>query len=178
MYAAISSVSLSLLATGIDSVFDIGSNVVLFWLHVKAEKLDMNKWPVGGARLENIGNIIYGRLAHHYRLLMLTIFDRFFVCYYLLIQCSSSSLPRHRMASVNLIVVVESVRSLVSKEDDTLKDFHLPSIIAVAAALGKTLPLTLLGTHLAFRCQADAFYLMLSFPKKLQPSRRSLGRPS
>ncbi|KAK0193505.1 CDF-like metal transporter [Armillaria mellea] len=110
MYAAISSVSLSLLATGIDSVFDIGSNVVLFWLHVKAEKLDMNKWPVGGARLENIGNIVYGSL----------------------------------MASVNLIVVVESVRSLVSKEDDTLKDFHLPSIIAVAAALGVKLMLFIL----------------------------------
>lgn len=60
MYAAISSRSLSLLATGIDSVFDIGSNVLLFWLHRKAVKLDSNKWPVGGARLETIGNIVYG----------------------------------------------------------------------------------------------------------------------
>lgn len=60
MYAAISSLSLSLLATGIDSVFDIGSNVLLFWLHRKAAKLDVNKWPVGGARLETIGNIVYG----------------------------------------------------------------------------------------------------------------------
>lgn len=60
VYAAISSWSLSLLATGIDSVFDIGSNVLLWWLHRKAEKLDPNKWPVGGARLETIGNIVYG----------------------------------------------------------------------------------------------------------------------
>ena len=60
MYAAITSVSLSLLATGIDAVFDIGSNVLLFWIHRKASKLDINKWPVGGARLENIGNIVYG----------------------------------------------------------------------------------------------------------------------
>ena len=60
MYAAISSLSLSLLATGIDSVFDIGSNLLLFWLHKKAEALDVNKWPVGGARLETIGNIVYG----------------------------------------------------------------------------------------------------------------------
>ena len=60
MYAAISSLSLSLLATGIDSVFDIGSNVLLFWLHRKAERLDVNRWPVGGARLETIGNIVYG----------------------------------------------------------------------------------------------------------------------
>ncbi len=61
VYAAISSGSLSLLATAIDSVFDVGSNIVLFWLHKKAEKLDVNKWPVGGARLETIGNIVYGK---------------------------------------------------------------------------------------------------------------------
>ncbi|KAK0217685.1 CDF-like metal transporter [Armillaria nabsnona] len=102
MYAAVSSLSLSLLATGIDSVFDIGSNIVLFLLHRKAEKLDSNKWPVGGARLENIGNVVYGSL----------------------------------MACVNLIVVVEAVRSFISKANGDLKAFHLPSIIAVAAALG------------------------------------------
>ena len=41
-------------------MFDIGSNVLLWWLHRKAERLDVNRWPVGGARLETIGNIIYG----------------------------------------------------------------------------------------------------------------------
>ncbi|KAJ7597750.1 CDF manganese transporter [Mycena floridula] len=101
MYAAISSISLSLLATGIDSIFDIGSNVLLFWLHRKAERLDVNKWPVGGARLETIGNIVYGFL----------------------------------MGSVNLVVIVESARTLLTKNNDDLKEFHLPSIIAVAAAL-------------------------------------------
>ncbi|EJU02838.1 CDF manganese transporter [Dacryopinax primogenitus] len=103
IYAAASSASLSLLATGIDSVFDIGSNVMLFWLHKKAEKLDVNKWPVGGNRLETIGNVIYGSL----------------------------------MAAVNLVVIVESVRTLIdhNNSDDT-NSFHLPSIIAVAAALG------------------------------------------
>lgn len=101
MYAAISSLSLSLLATGIDSVFDIGSNVLLWWLHRKAEKLDPNDWPVGGARLETIGNIVYGFL----------------------------------MGSVNLVVIVESIHKLVTKSDDSLEGFHLPSIIAVSAAL-------------------------------------------
>jgi len=62
VYAAISALSLSLLATGIDSVFDIGSNLMLFYLHRRAAKLDRMKWPVGGARLETIGNIIYGSL--------------------------------------------------------------------------------------------------------------------
>jgi divalent metal cation (Fe/Co/Zn/Cd) transporter len=61
VYAAVSAGSLSLLATGIDSVFDVGSNIVLFWLHRKAQRLNVNKWPVGGARLETIGNITYGK---------------------------------------------------------------------------------------------------------------------
>ncbi|KAK0449919.1 hypothetical protein EV421DRAFT_1899407 [Armillaria borealis] len=70
MCVAIFSVSLSLLATGIDSAFNIGSNAVLFWLHLKAEKLDVNKWPVGGARLENIGNIVYGPLMSSVNLIV------------------------------------------------------------------------------------------------------------
>ena len=62
MYAAFSSLSLSLLATGIDSIFDLGSNILLFWMHRKAATLDLNKWPTGGARLQTIGNIVYGLL--------------------------------------------------------------------------------------------------------------------
>jgi hypothetical protein len=60
VYAAGSSASLSLIATAIDSVFDLGSNMLLFWLHRKATRLDVNKWPVGGARLTTIGNVVYG----------------------------------------------------------------------------------------------------------------------
>ncbi|KAJ3871117.1 CDF-like metal transporter [Lentinula edodes] len=101
MYAAISALSLSLLATGIDSVFDIGSNILLLWLNRKAESLDVKRWPVGGARLETIGNIVYGFL----------------------------------MSSVNLVVIVESVRDLVTHTNGSVKNFHLPSILAVASAL-------------------------------------------
>ena len=39
------------------------------------------------------------------------------------------------MGSVNLVVIVESVRALITKEQG---EFHLPSIIGVAAALGTT----------------------------------------
>ncbi|TCD71144.1 hypothetical protein EIP91_012092 [Steccherinum ochraceum] len=103
LYAAISSLSLSLLATGIDSVFDIGSNVLLVWLHKKASKLDANKWPVGGSRLETIGNIVYGFL----------------------------------MGSVNLVVIVESARTLIThNSNDDLNELHIPSLISVGAALG------------------------------------------
>ena len=60
MYGAVSSASLSLLATGIDSIFDLGSNFLLYYIHYKSGRMDVNKWPVGGARLETIGNVIYG----------------------------------------------------------------------------------------------------------------------
>lgn len=40
------------------------------------------------------------------------------------------------MGSVNLVVIVESAQSLITSDGD-LKKFHLPSIIAVGAALGK-----------------------------------------
>lgn len=102
VYAAVSGGSLSLLATGIDSVFDVGSNIVLFWLHRKAQRLDVNKWPVGGARLETIGNITYGFL----------------------------------MGSVNLVVIVEAIRSIISRPNNDLQKFHLPSMISVSVALG------------------------------------------
>jgi divalent metal cation (Fe/Co/Zn/Cd) transporter len=60
VYGAISSASLSLLATGIDSVFDVGSNFLLYYINYKSSRMDANKWPVGGARLETIGNVVYG----------------------------------------------------------------------------------------------------------------------
>ena len=62
MWASVEARSLALLATGIDSVFDIGSNGVLWWCHWKAARMDRDKWPVGGERLETIGNIVYGSL--------------------------------------------------------------------------------------------------------------------
>ncbi|PCH34261.1 CDF-like metal transporter [Wolfiporia cocos MD-104 SS10] len=103
LYGAISSISLSLIATSVDSVFDFGSNLVLYWLHKKAISLDVNKWPVGGSRLETIGNIVYGFL----------------------------------MSSVNLVVIVESVQEMITHKGGTDTDkFHIPSIVAVGAALG------------------------------------------
>ena len=40
----------------------------------------------------------------------------------------------YSMSSVNLVVIVESIRSFMSHEKDNV--FHLASILAVAAALG------------------------------------------
>ncbi|PWN44525.1 hypothetical protein IE81DRAFT_364798 [Ceraceosorus guamensis] len=59
LFAAISSGSLSLFATAADSVFDPFANIFLNWLHRKSERLDERKWPSGGSRITNAGNIAY-----------------------------------------------------------------------------------------------------------------------
>ncbi|KAG8882341.1 hypothetical protein FRB97_008355 [Tulasnella sp. 331] len=107
IYATVASGSLSILAAGVDSVFDIGANVILGWFHRKAARLDANKWPVGGARLQTIGNITYGSL----------------------------------MAAVNLVVIVECCRDLITSNGDI--KFHLIPLIAVGVALGVKLALFL-----------------------------------
>ncbi|KAG2341982.1 hypothetical protein BDR05DRAFT_964629, partial [Suillus weaverae] len=80
LYAAVSSASLSLIATGIDATFDFESNVLLYWTHKKALSMDVNN-----------------------------------------------------MASVNLVVIVESIRAIMTREKDN--GFHIQAIIAVAAVL-------------------------------------------
>jgi hypothetical protein len=40
------------------------------------------------------------------------------------------------MGSVNFIVIVESARDLITHKNKDLNDFHIPSVVAVAAALG------------------------------------------
>lgn len=82
------------------------------------------------------------------------------------------------MGSVNMIVAVESIRSIISKKNDDLSEFHLPSIIAVSAALGMRilqLPYPVLNPH---RHQVPVVSLQLSFQKTLESSRGSLGGPS
>ncbi|KAJ9104450.1 hypothetical protein QFC21_001945 [Naganishia friedmannii] len=54
LYAAISSLSLSLFATCIDAVFDPFANVLLNILHKRAKNVDEKKWPIGGSRFESI----------------------------------------------------------------------------------------------------------------------------
>jgi len=168
VYAAVSSISLSLLATGIDSVFDIGSNLVLFWLHKKAQKLDENKWPVGGSRLETIGNIVYGTCPNS--IISATtshclLYIRFSVS---IIPCFVHlDLNDNSMSSVNLIVIVESVRVIIDKKGDGLVPFHLPSIIAVAAALGKclgTIQQCYVNTYVYPSCQVYPFWLLFFHP--------------
>ena len=49
----------------------------------------------------------------------------------------SDALPLTRMGSVNLVVIVESARTLITRNsDDDTNTLHVPSLIAVGAALG------------------------------------------
>jgi hypothetical protein len=40
------------------------------------------------------------------------------------------------MASVNLVVIVESGRDLLKHNDKDLNKFHIPAVVAVGVALG------------------------------------------
>ncbi|KAI3318187.1 cation efflux family-domain-containing protein [Xylariaceae sp. AK1471] len=59
LYAAITSVSLSLFTTAADSVFDPFSNLTLILTHRAVKRVDPNRFPSGKARLENVGNIAF-----------------------------------------------------------------------------------------------------------------------
>lgn len=81
------------------------------------------------------------------------------------------------MASVNLVVIVESVRTIATKEGDDLAAFHLPSIIAVAAALGK--PDSSLASHpFSIPSQLSSlFSLSIHFPFVKSPAKfKSSGK--
>lgn len=62
LYAAISSLSLSLFATAADSIFDPFANLALNFIHRKSVRIDERKWPAGGSRFENVGNCVYAFL--------------------------------------------------------------------------------------------------------------------
>ena len=55
LYAALSSLSLSIFGTACDSVFDPLANFVLLYCHKKAEHVDYRKYPSGGSKFETIG---------------------------------------------------------------------------------------------------------------------------
>lgn len=44
------------------------------------------------------------------------------------------------MGSVNLVVIVESARDLITHGGADTNKFHIPSLVAVGAALGTRLP--------------------------------------
>lgn len=93
------------------------------------------------------------------------------------------------MGSVNLVVVVESVRSIIDHKSGDLNEFHIPSLVAVGAALGELLFLTphsnerispsecaSLSSH-ENRRESSPIHLLLCPPQELKPGSYALGRP-
>lgn len=86
-----------------------------------------------------------------------------------------------------MVVIVESVRVLVTHEGGGTNKFHLASILSVAAALGKSghpqiihrrnaiLTLPLLNFYA--RRQTLPLHILLLVKKLVWPSPSSLGRP-
>ena len=88
-----------------------------------------------------------------------------------------------RMGSVNLVVVVESVRTIVTHNsaDDT-NALHVPSLIAVAAALGAPLPPSLSSPSLLTadderRREVRAVFVLHPPPAGVEPGGGPLGGP-
>ena len=63
------------------------------------------------------------------------------------------------MGSVNFIVIVESARDLITHKNNDLNDFHIPSVVAVAAALGR--PTRLPSLYCADQLEGVKFLLFL-----------------
>lgn len=59
VYAAVSSMSLSLFTTMADSIFDPMSNLTLLLCHKAVQRVDPRKFPAGKARIETSGNICF-----------------------------------------------------------------------------------------------------------------------
>jgi len=99
-------------------------------------------------------------------------------CEFLLLEPWYNNRPIQSMGSVNLVVIVESVHSLISKEGDELAPFHLPSIVAVAAALG-TFPLLHcpLSLKFIFSRKIPAFRIQLLVEKILESGSSVVARP-
>jgi hypothetical protein len=69
------------------------------------------------------------------------------------------------MGSVNLVVIVESVQTLITSNGE-LRKFHIPSIVAVAAALGERVSICMIYQSLILRdrCQIPSIPILLGSP--------------
>ncbi|BFZ56059.1 hypothetical protein PYCC9005_003101 [Savitreella phatthalungensis] len=113
LYGAVSSGSLSLFATMVDSIFDPVSNLIMLYCHRTARKHNERKWPSGKARLTTVGNI----------------------CFCFIMACASAILIVESIRDI--------VEHLNDPNAPNVEGFHLPSIIAVSIAFATKLALML-----------------------------------
>lgn len=75
------------------------------------------------------------------------------------------------MASVNLVVIVESGRDLLKHKGNDSNTFHIPSVVAVGAALGGPTHTTLFigANQTTRRRQVSSLSLLLLITFKVKP---------
>lgn len=71
LYAAISSGSLSLFTTMVDSVFDPMSGIMLYLSHRAVNKVDPRKFPSGRVRISTAGNIVFSFIMFSVSLILI-----------------------------------------------------------------------------------------------------------
>src|SRR5712672_2896908 len=75
------------------------------------------------------------------------------------------------MGSVNFVVIVESARELLKHGDESLKKFHIPSVVAVGAAIGG---LSRLPNVAALINLKESSFFCFSTPTRYDPGRARL----
>ncbi|KAJ9115062.1 hypothetical protein QFC22_005390 [Naganishia vaughanmartiniae] len=126
LYAAISSLSLSLFATCIDAVFDPFANILLNILHKRAKTVDEKKWPIGGSRFESSESDYSGVSESGLGIYL------FATKYGELI--SGNIVYGGLMGMVNMILIVESIRTAVTHKDGDTNKLYIPALVSVGVA--------------------------------------------
>lgn len=104
LYAAISSGSLALFATMVDSVFDPVANLILWLAHRAAARAEERKWPLGGSRFETAGNIVFGHLMFAVNLILVVQSIREFV------EHDGSDTAEFNLTSIIVVAVAFGVK--------------------------------------------------------------------
>jgi hypothetical protein len=104
LYAAITSGSLALFATMVDSVFDPVANLILWLAHRAANRAEERKWPLGGSRFETAGNIVFAQLMAAVNLVLIVQSIREFV------EHDGSDLDSFNLTSVIVVGVAFGVK--------------------------------------------------------------------
>ncbi|CCG84134.1 protein of unknown function [Taphrina deformans PYCC 5710] len=104
LYGAVSSGSLSLFATMVDSIFDPVSNGIMLYCHRSARHADETRWPSGKARMTTVGNI----------------------CFCFIMACASAILIVESIREI--------VSHVGDVEAAATEQFHLSSVLAVTGA--------------------------------------------
>lgn len=104
LYGAVSSGSLSLFATMVDSIFDPISNCIMLFCHRAARHADERQYPSGKSRMTTVGNI----------------------CFCFIMACASAILIVESIRGI--------VDHLNDANASNTEDFHLASVIAVTGA--------------------------------------------